>query len=669
MAEHSSFNLWIFRSLRRIMRAVDIHSRQLSAEFMITGPQLLCLQTLHDDGPLTTSALAKLIHLSNSTTVGILDRLEHKGWILRERSTTDRRYVLVHITGTGETFLAGAPSLLQDRLASGLQALPEKDQLAIAQALEHIVEMLEMSQQDVAPLLEAGPIIDTQSDGEADDLAVEHGEGNMSSTNRALSSAEPRTVADLPEGIADRPALQHLADVPIPEAAKDPVVADELVHRDFDDTPFWQRIPAFADVDRATFMDTGFQLRHCVSGAADLRELAGPLVDTAFLDDVEQGLAEAPMNVRVTPYLLSLIDWDNPYDDPIRIQFLPVASTRLPDHPRLALDSLHEQEDSPTPGLVHRYPDKALFLPLDVCPVYCRFCTRSYAVGGSTDTVDKDGYKPQQRPLAGGLRLPGGPPRDRGRGGLRRRRLPAAPAAPEGDPDGAAGHPPHPPRAHRHQGAGGHAHEDPDGHQVDRHPLRLVDEGRKRTKEVCLHTHFNCTNEITAISREAMDLLFRRGVQVRNQSVLIRGVNDDPEQMANLVKQLSYMNVQPYYVYQHDMVKGVEELRTRLEDSMEIERAVRGVTAGFNTPTFVTDVPGGGGKRDLHSFDFYDETTGVSVYRSPAVDPDKAYLYFDPIDLLPAEGRARWAKPSEHARIVKEALLAAGLAGKRAATA
>jgi len=168
MAEHSSFNLWIFRSLRRIMRAVDIHSRQLSAEFMITGPQLLCLQTLHDDGPLTTSALAKLIHLSNSTTVGILDRLETKGWILRERSTADRRYVLVHITAAGETFLAGAPSLLQDRLAAGLRALPEKDQLAIAQALERIVEMLEMSQQDVAPLLEAGPIIETQSDGGAE---------------------------------------------------------------------------------------------------------------------------------------------------------------------------------------------------------------------------------------------------------------------------------------------------------------------------------------------------------------------------------------------------------------------------------------------------------------------------------------------------------------------
>jgi DNA-binding MarR family transcriptional regulator len=161
MDSQSSFNLWIFRSLRRIMRAVDIHSRRLSAEFMVTGPQLLCLQTLHDDGPLTTSALAKLIHLSNSTIVGILDRMEQKGWVRRERSTGDRRVVLVDLTSAGETFLAEAPGLLQDRLAQGLHDLPENEQLEIAQALEKIVKLLEMEEQEAAPLLEAGPIAET----------------------------------------------------------------------------------------------------------------------------------------------------------------------------------------------------------------------------------------------------------------------------------------------------------------------------------------------------------------------------------------------------------------------------------------------------------------------------------------------------------------------------
>jgi lysine 2,3-aminomutase len=491
----------------------------------------------------------------------------------------------------------------------------------------------------------------------------------MSNESNACARQQVRTVGDLPDEVAEQPALQPLADVPIPAAAKAPIDTDDLVHRDFDDSPFWQRIPAFAAVGRDEFFSTGFQLRHAVTGAAGLRDLVGGLVDERFLADVEQGLAAAPMNVRVTPYLLSLVDWDDPYGDPIRIQFLPTASTRRPDHPLLALDSLHEQDDSPTPGLVHRYPDKALFLPLDVCPVYCRFCTRSYAVGGSTDAVAKSGYKPRDarwqaafayvaaRPEIEDIVVSGGdayllPPRR-----LREildvlldiphvRRVRIASKGPAVMPMKILS----------------------DTEWTDT-LCELVDEGRRRSKEVCLHTHFNCTQEITDVTRQAMDLLFRRGVTVRNQSVLIRGVNDDAEAMANLVRQLSYMNVQPYYVYQHDMVSGVEELRTRLEDSMEIERQVRGVTAGFNTPTFVTDVPGGGGKRDLHSFDFYDEVTGVSVYRSPAVDASRAYLYFDPLDLLPAEGRERWSRPAEHDRIVKEALLAAGLAGKRVATA
>ena len=95
------------------------------------------------------------------------------------------------------------------------------------------------------------------------------------------------------------------------------------------------------------------------------------------------------MAVRVSPYAISLIDWSDPIGDPIRRQFIPLASSLLPDHPRLTLDSLHEQQDSPLPGLVHRYVDKALFLPLAVCPVYCRFCTRSYAIGPDTENVDK----------------------------------------------------------------------------------------------------------------------------------------------------------------------------------------------------------------------------------------------------------------------------------------
>src|SRR6185369_9561528 len=113
-----------------------------------------------------------------------------------------------------------------------------------------------------------------------------------------------------------------------------------------------------------------------------------------------------------------------------------------------------------------------------------------------------------------------------------------------------------------------------------------------------------------------------RGNTVRNQAVLQRGVNDSGEAMKLLVKRLGHVHVHPYYVYVHDLVKGVEDLRTTVQTALDIERFVRGTTAGFNTPTFVVDAPGGGGKRVCHSFEFYDRTTGISVYTAPSVKKD-----------------------------------------------
>ena len=173
---------------------------------------------------------------------------------------------------------------------------------------------------------------------------------------------------------------------------------------------------------------------------------------------------------------------------------------------------------------------------------------------------------------------------------------------------------------------------------------------------MCLHTHFNHPAEITAISRRALDILFQRGVTVRNQSVLQRGVNDTVETGRLLVKRLGEINVHPYYVYVHDLVSGVEDLRTTVATAIEVEKGVRGATAGFNSPVYVVDAPGGGGKRDAHSFEHYDRVTGVSVYRSPNVDPDAWYFYCDPIDLLPEEGQRRWADPQQRSEIMAEAL-------------
>jgi lysine 2,3-aminomutase len=198
--------------------------------------------------------------------------------------------------------------------------------------------------------------------------------------------------------LSDRPSEKLSERLPIvgrgEHAHKPPVDPETLVHRQLLGGDFWRRIPAYRDIDEATFLDHKWQSKHTIIKPDKLLDVVQQLVPAGFIDDVRDGFHRSPMSVRVSPYLLSLIDWTRPHEDPLRRQFIPLGSALLPDHPKLDLDSLHEQADAPVPGLTHRYPDKALFLTLDTCPVYCRFCTRSYAVGIDTDQVEKVSLKP-----------------------------------------------------------------------------------------------------------------------------------------------------------------------------------------------------------------------------------------------------------------------------------
>src|SRR5215216_3978090 len=130
--------------------------------------------------------------------------------------------------------------------------------------------------------------------------------------------------------------------------------------------------------------------------------------------------------------------------------------------------------------------------------------------------------------------------------------------------------------------------------------------------------------------------------------------------MQPLVRRLRYINVHPYYVYFHDMVPGVEDLRTSLASGLRVEKQVRGYTAGFNTPAFVVDTMGGGGKRDAHSHEYYDQNTGIAVFTSPSVRPGKKYLYFDPLSSLDEQHQWRWSQATERQAMIEEALEAAG---------
>lgn len=450
------------------------------------------------------------------------------------------------------------------------------------------------------------------------------------------------------------PKLKVIA--PHVHAMKPPVAPETLAYRDLLRGPFWHKIPFYSNITEEQFFDHNWQAKHTITKIAKLLEAVSGLVSPQFIEDAEEGFKRAPMSVRVSPYLLSLIDWNDPYSDPLRTQFIPLASRLMPDHPKLDLDSLHEQEDAPVPGLTHRYPDKALFLPLDTCPVYCRFCTRSYAVGIDTEGVEKVQLKVSDerwkqayayiasRPELEDIVISGGDVyqlraaqiEEIGEALLNMPNIRRMRFATKG------------PAVMPQKILSDHAWVDA--------LTKTVEKGRKLHKEVVLHTHFNHPREITGITEDAMNKLMERGITVRNQSVLQRNVNDSPETMTLLVKRLGHVNVHPYYVYVHDLVKGVEDLRTSVDTALHIEKHVRGSTAGFNTPVFVVDAPGGGGKRDAHSYEYYDRESGISVYTAPSVKAGQYFMYFDPLNELSTAAQRRWQDPIQQDAMIQSAL-------------
>ncbi|MBF0207804.1 MAG: hypothetical protein HQK53_13045 [Oligoflexia bacterium] len=162
----------------------------------------------------------------------------------------------------------------------------------------------------------------------------------------------------------------------------------------------------------------------------------------------------------------------------------------------------------------------------------------------------------------------------------------------------------------------------------------------------------------------AMERIFDAGIIVRNQAVLQQGVNATVGELILLIKKLSYINIIPYYVYLPDLVPGCEHLRSTLAEGIELEKCIRGITSGFNIPNLVCDLPGGGGKRHVASYEYYDRDNGISVWSAPFVKPDQLFTYFDPIHRLSKEAQQRWANPQE-----REAMMRAAMDGRAATTA
>lgn len=432
--------------------------------------------------------------------------------------------------------------------------------------------------------------------------------------------------------------------------------ATSTEHRNFRDDEFWQMIPAWKDVSRETFGDHLWQSKNAVKRLSEVQEVLKHRIDEDLMADIDEGLKIAPMNIRITPYVFSLIDWDNPRNDPLRKQFLPIASQMLPDHPYYLADSLYEDVDSPVEMLTHRYPDKVLFLPLTTCPVYCSYCTRSRIIGGSTDTVNKQTYGANLERAEAAFKYIEANERieDVVISGGDAFNMTAKHIKAIGERLLGIDHV----RRIRYATKG-----------IAILPQKITSDekwleafldvhrlGKEKGKAVVIHTHFSSPVEITAWSQAAMNRLFAEGVIVRNQAVMQEGVNHQTDVMISMNKALCYMNVQPYYVYIHDMVPGCEHLRTTLAEGVELEKQVRGCSAGFNTPTFVCDAPGGGGKRHVASYEYYDQENGISIWRAPNVKPNELFLYFDPLHKLSRAANVRWADATQRENMVNHAI-------------
>ena len=329
----------------------------------------------------------------------------------------------------------------------------------------------------------------------------------------------------------------------------------------------------FGHVSDESWNDWKWHFRNRISSVDELIRY----IPLSAKDQEQIRLVTTKYPLSVTPYYFSLIDWANP-DDPVRIQAVPsfkeigLAGMGMED-------PLDEKGHSPVPGLVHRYPDRVLMVLTDICPMLCRHCTRKreWRHGGwvhNAEEIERMLDYIRKTEVVRDVVISGGDPLT-----LSVRRLEEVLA----------------------------------GLRQIKHveiirigtrfpvvlPQRIDDELCSMLSKygpIWVNTHFNHPHEITPEAAQACDRLLRAGIPVNNQSVLLRGVNDSVETQLKLCHELLRIKVRPYYLFQCDEVQGTEHLRTPVETGIKIIEGMRGHTSGLAVPSFVIDLPQGGGK-------------------------------------------------------------------------
>ncbi len=329
-------------------------------------------------------------------------------------------------------------------------------------------------------------------------------------------------------------------------------------------------------VSLSEWTDYRWQLDNSIKTVADFESFTGIRFTKKDHVELEKTVSKFPLSI--TPYYASLIEKANYRNDPIFKQAFPnPAELKISKYDMK--DPLHEDKDSPTKGITHRYPDRVLFLISNRCAMYCRHCTRKRKVGDPE-------YIPSRQQIIQGIQY------IKSHSEIRDVLL-----------------------------SGGDALMVPDDFldwiltelnniphvEVVRIgsripvvlPYRITDELVQMLKKhhpLWLNTHFNHPRELTQPAREALRKLADAGIPLGNQSVLLAGVNDCPSIMKKLNQKLVQNRVRPYYLFQCDLSEGLSHFRTSIGKGIEIIESLRGHTSGFAVPTFVVDAPGGGGK-------------------------------------------------------------------------
>lgn len=334
----------------------------------------------------------------------------------------------------------------------------------------------------------------------------------------------------------------------------------------------------FPDASHAEWNDWRWQMRHRIKTLAEIERIL------ELSDDERQAIAQhhGPLPIGVNPYYASLLDRENP-EQPLR-RTVVMRSAEYDQSRGEADDPLGEDAHSPVPGLVHRYPDRVLFLVTGTCPVYCRYCTRSRMVGfpGGEYRFDTSQWERaikyiEDTPSIRDVLVSGGDPLlladDRLEWLLTRlRRIPhveflrIGSKVPSTLPQ-----------------------------RITPSLVRVL----KRMHPLWISIHFAHPAELTPEVAQACARLADAGIPLGSQTVLLSGVNDDAETLRKLFQGLLRIRVRPYYLYQCDPVSGSAHFKVPVQRGLELMQSLRGHTTGYAVPTYVIDLPGGGGKVPL----------------------------------------------------------------------